>query len=168
VLPAHARLRRREDFTRVFRTGSRAGRSTLVVHASLGRSAPVVSELSSTAVPGLASAPEVTGIAGPPGASVQAGFVVSKAVGNAVIRHRVARQLRHLVRDRLTALPPGSAVVVRALPAAAGQSSEVLGRDLDAALRRVLSPRGPSPARKPGAGSAGGPAPAAGAVGGSQ
>jgi ribonuclease P protein component len=128
VLPAHARLRRREDFTRLLRTGHRAGRSTLVVHAALGGS---VSSDGPGPVDGSA-----TSVAE---ASTRAGFIVSKAVGNAVMRHRVARQLRHLVRDRLTALPPGSAVVVRALPAAAGQPSEALGRDLDAALRRVLS-----------------------------
>ena len=50
----------------------------------------------------------------------QVGFVVSRAVGNAVVRNRVRRRLRHLVRDLLTDLPPGAVLVVRALPAAAG------------------------------------------------
>ena len=136
MLPAHARLRRREDFTRVLRTGNRAGRTTLVVHASLGT---VDAGLEPADAPGPAGASAATAALEAP---VRAGFIVSKAVGNAVTRHRVARQLRHLVRDRLTALPPGSAVVVRALPPAAGQPSDALGRDLDAALRRVLSPRG--------------------------
>ncbi|GAA0272295.1 ribonuclease P protein component [Cryptosporangium japonicum] len=125
MLPAHARLRRREDFTKVLRSGSRAGRSTLVVHATLG--------------PGDAGL--ISDDTGSAENSVRAGFVVSKAVGNAVVRHRVARQLRHLVRDRLTELPAGSSVVVRALPAAADQSSETLGRDLDSALRRILKAR---------------------------
>ncbi len=71
----------------------------------------------------------------------KAGFVVSKAVGNSVVRHRVLRRLRHLVAERLGTLPEGSALVVRALPAAATASSEELGADLDAALRRLrLSP----------------------------
>ncbi|GAA3393888.1 ribonuclease P protein component [Cryptosporangium minutisporangium] len=131
MLPAHARLRRREDFTRVLRSGNRAGRSTLVVHAALGPTVP--------ADP--ARTGSLTNDAGPTESSVRAGFVVSKAVGNAVVRHRVARQLRHLVRDRLPQLPPGSAVVVRALPAAADQSSETLGRDLDGAFRRILKAR---------------------------
>lgn len=75
-------------------------------------------------------------------ASTRVGFVVSKAVGNAVVRHRVSRQLRHLVRDRLHLLPAGTLVVVRALPPAAHVDSGELGADLDAALRklRVLSP----------------------------
>lgn len=134
MLPAHARLRRREDFTRVLRSGNRAGRKTLVIHASLGAASPGSTGL--TADPGVA-----TDMAGS-GTAVRAGFIVSKAVGTAVVRHRVARQLRHLIRDRLSMLPAGSAVVVRVLPAAAMQSSESLGRDVDAALRRVLAPRG--------------------------
>lgn len=64
------------------------------------------------------------------------GFIVSKAVGNAVVRHRVARRLRHLMRERLDRLPPDAAVVIRALPRAAGSTSATLARDLDAALGR--------------------------------
>lgn len=60
------------------------------------------------------------------------GFVVSKAVGPAVVRNRVKRQLRHLTRERLAAVPSGSLVVVRANPAAAG--STTLAADLDSAL----------------------------------
>jgi RNase P protein component len=72
-------------------------------------------------------------IAGP-----QAGFVVSRAVGGSVDRHRVVRRLRHLVRCRLDVLPAGGRLVVRALAPARDADSEVLGRDLDAALARVL------------------------------
>jgi ribonuclease P protein component len=46
----------------------------------------------------------------------RAGFVVSKAVGNAVHRNRVKRQLRHLVAPRLVAAPFPVDVVVRAVP----------------------------------------------------
>jgi ribonuclease P protein component len=73
-----------------------------------------------------------------PGDAPRVGFVVSRAVGGSVVRHAVARRLRHLMRDRLTLLPVGSHVVVRALPAAASASSTELGRDLDAALDRAL------------------------------
>ncbi|GAA1416628.1 hypothetical protein GCM10009662_67340 [Catellatospora coxensis] len=68
----------------------------------------------------------------------QAGFVVSKAVGNAVIRNTVKRRLRHLAAERLAGLPAGATVVVRALPQAASASYEQLGRDLDAALAAAL------------------------------
>ena len=47
------------------------------------------------------------------------GFVVSKQVGNAVVRNRVKRRLRHLAADQLPSTPPGLDLVVRALPAAA-------------------------------------------------
>ncbi|QUQ70000.1 ribonuclease P protein component [Kutzneria sp. CA-103260] len=65
------------------------------------------------------------------------GFVVSKAVGNSVVRHGVSRRLRHQMAERLGSLPAGTAIVVRALPPAAASSSAELGRDLDAALRRL-------------------------------
>jgi ribonuclease P protein component len=65
-------------------------------------------------------------------------------VGGSVVRHAVARRLRHLVRDRLETLPPGSALVVRALPAAAHATSPALGRDLDAALKRALRSSAPA------------------------
>ena len=89
----------------------------------------------------------------------QVGFVVSRAVGNAVVRNRVRRRLRHLVRELLTDLPagavrdrlpelsvlPGGAVlVVRALPDAAGASYDELRGDLARCLERVL-PRVQSP-----------------------
>lgn len=71
----------------------------------------------------------------------RAGFVVSKAVGNAVTRNRVRRRLRALVRERLVDLPSGSTLVVRALPAAAQASYPRLATDLDAALAVARSPR---------------------------
>lgn len=71
----------------------------------------------------------------------RAGFVVSKAVGNAVVRNRVRRRLRHLVRPLLADLPAGASLVVRAQPSAAAASYETLGTDLDAALTAAQAPR---------------------------
>jgi ribonuclease P protein component len=82
--------------------------------------------------------------AGNPALPTQVGFVVSRAVGNAVVRHRVQRRLRHLVRDRLAGLPSGSQVVVRALAPAARASYAELGAELDRCLLRAL---GDSPVR---------------------
>jgi ribonuclease P protein component len=65
------------------------------------------------------------------------GFVTNKAVGNAVVRNRVRRRLRHVMGARLSALPDGALVVVRALPASAGASSAALAADLDCALLRL-------------------------------
>ncbi|WP_181775558.1 ribonuclease P protein component [Amycolatopsis pittospori] len=112
MLPAAARLRRSEDFRAVMRRGAKAGRRRLVVHA-------------------LSTDPSDAAEA------ARAGFVVSKAVGNSVVRHRVSRRLRHLVSARIGTLPPGSSLVIRALPPAADASSAELGSDLDASLRRL-------------------------------
>ena len=79
----------------------------------------------------------------PSGRPARVGFVVSKAVGNAVVRNRVKRRLRHLTREQLPALAvlPGSAVlVVRALPASATASQAELHADLLRCLTRVASP----------------------------
>lgn len=70
-------------------------------------------------------------------AGARVGFVVSRAVGNSVVRHRVTRRLRHLLRERIGTLPGDCSLVVRALPAAAGSSSAELAEDLDAALTRL-------------------------------
>jgi ribonuclease P protein component len=59
-------------------------------------------------------------------------------VGGAVVRTQVKRRLRHLMRDRLTDLPPGSLVVVRALPGSGDADYGQLARDLDAAILRLL------------------------------
>jgi ribonuclease P protein component len=68
------------------------------------------------------------------------GFVVSRAVGDAVTRHRVQRRLRHVMGARLSDLPGGCTLVVRAAPAAAAASSAALATDLDRCLSRATAP----------------------------
>lgn len=43
------------------------------------------------------------------------GLIVGKTVGNSVVRHRIARQIRHAVREELNNLPNGTLFVVRAM-----------------------------------------------------
>lgn len=71
--------------------------------------------------------------------AVCAGLIVSKKVGGSVVRHQVSRRLRAELAARLDRLPAGASLVVRALPEASGASSDRLGRDLDAALSRLVS-----------------------------
>jgi ribonuclease P protein component len=104
-----------QDFTSTVRTGGRKGSATLVGH------------LSAPATPGSGVSP----------APARVGFVVSRAVGNAVVRNRTKRRLRHLVAARLGDLPAGSTFVVRALPAAAYADAGRLGEDLDRVLHRL-------------------------------
>lgn len=70
-------------------------------------------------------------------APARVGFVVSKAVGNSVVRSRVQRRLRHVVRPVVAELGDGTTLVVRALPAAAGASSSRLSSDLVRCLTRA-------------------------------
>ena len=120
MLAAAQRLRRSSDFAAAIRGGHRAGRGTLVVHLTDSGSAE--------------SADWGRFRQAPSARQPRAGFVVSKAVGGAVTRNTIRRRLRHLVRDRITALPPGTVLVVRALPAAASAPYARLGSDLDGAL----------------------------------
>ena len=109
MLPRAHRLTASGDFRRATREGRRAGSTTLVVHLLV--------------TPGTEP--------------VRVGFVVSKAVGNAVTRNRVQRRLRHLAREHLASLPGSAVLVVRALPAAAAASSAELASDLERCLGRV-------------------------------
>lgn len=112
MLPAASRLHTSAEFSAVVKGGVRVGGRRLVVHL---RRDPAGAGTSSGA---------------------RAGFVVSSKVGNAVIRHRLTRQLRPLLRERLATLPAGTDVVIRVLPEAVGAASVDLAGDLDDALSR--------------------------------
>lgn len=63
------------------------------------------------------------------------GVTVSKAVGGSVVRHRVARQIRHAIAAKIPSIPAGSRWVIRALPAAAAGN---VAADVDAGLDLAL------------------------------
>lgn len=111
MLPRHSRLTRPEDFRRTIRSGVKAVTATVVVYLLV----PGSDESASQA---------------------RAGVTVSKAVSGSVGRHRVARQIRHALAGLLPEAPPGSLLVVRALPGAAEASS--LTADVGMGVRRVL------------------------------
>lgn len=122
MLPAEHRLRRSTEFTEVVRRGRRAARPLLTVHLL-------------TAAPGATVEP------------VRAGLVVGKGVGGSVVRSRTSRRLRHLLRDRLDAVPAGSRLVVRASTTSGAAPSAALAVDLDAALAQAARPRVPRSSR---------------------
>lgn len=108
------RLRSGDDFRAVTRGGVRAARSHVVVHLAL--------------LPQQGDAPRV-------------GFVVSKKVGNAVVRNLVTRRLREIVRAHLDRFPAGSSAVIRTSPgiddlAFTDLEDEVLGA-LGSATRKL-------------------------------
>ena len=123
MLPQQSRMRRAEDFRRVLRTGRRAGGSVLAGHLLL----PVGPDCAA-GTPG-----EVLS-----GSPAKVGFVVSRAVGSAVVRNRVKRRLRELMRGRLASLPRGCLLVLRAHPAAASARQADLAADLDLVIGRLL------------------------------
>lgn len=124
MLPTQHKLTSPVQFRRAIKGGKRAGSRTVVVHVH------VHEHQSSTA-----NNAEIAAT-GP-----RFGLVVSKAVGNAVVRHRTSRRLRHicmaLVADSACAIPPDADIVIRALPASGGATSAQLEKDMRKALRKV-------------------------------
>jgi ribonuclease P protein component len=104
-------MRRREDFSAAVRGGSRAGRRLLTGHLLIqaGTDAPPL-----------------------------VGFVVSRAVGGAVLRNRVRRRLRSAALGYLESLPGGSLLVVRANPPAATARQADLAAELDLVIATLL------------------------------
>jgi ribonuclease P protein component len=70
--------------------------------------------------------------------SPRIGFIVSRAVGSAVVRNHVRRRLRHLAAGYLQVLPGGSLLVLRANPPAATASYADLASELGAIIRALL------------------------------
>ena len=66
------------------------------------------------------------------------GLVVSKAVGNAVVRNKVRRRLRSVLRGYLPTLPGGSLLVVRAHPQAAAARQADLAAELDLVMGTLM------------------------------
>ncbi|WP_236865820.1 ribonuclease P protein component [Brevibacterium daeguense] len=110
MLPGRNRIHRGEDFRRVFRTGRKVGSKQLVIHYLLSTDESHAARV---------------------------GFVVSKAVGNAVVRNRVKRRLRNIVYARLAELDDGEMIVIRALPAAAGAEFGQLEASVDRLLQKA-------------------------------
>ncbi len=112
MLPDRYRLRHRSDFTAVMRGGRRCGRRDLVVHA-------VTEDL-------------LVAEHGP-----RFGLIVSTAVGNSVVRHRVSRRLRHIAARYVDRMDPGTSVVLRALPGSADATSAQLDGQVRSGLRKL-------------------------------
>lgn len=117
MLPAQYRMTRSAEFGATVSQGTKAAQPDLVLYTR----------------------PDQTGEPGP-----RIGLVVSKAVGNAVQRHRVSRRLRHAARVLLEDLDPADRVVIRALPSSRHAISPRLEQELRTALRRIRTRSGES------------------------
>ena len=111
MLATRNRMRTSAAFSHTVRSGVRCGRRNVVLY--------VVSTL--------------------PDEPSQVGFIVSKAIGNAVTRNLVKRRLREIAVETVRRHPHGVNVVVRALAPAATASWGELVNDYQRAFSRVVS-----------------------------
>jgi ribonuclease P protein component len=108
MLPQQHRLRTASEFGYALRSGTRFGNRNLVIF---------LADRASPADPTIV------------------GFLVSKKVGNAVVRNRVKRRLREMSADVVKRHPQGLALVIRALPSSSSLDYADLSREFSSALR---------------------------------
>jgi ribonuclease P protein component len=75
------------------------------------------------------------------GEPVRFGFIVAKNVGDAVRRNLVRRRLKAVTFELLSAVTPGTDVVIRALPSARGAAWQTLHDEVQRSLSRPLPVR---------------------------
>ena len=90
VLPNSARIKSSSDFARVTKTGRRVTTNSLIGYF-------------------------LTADQNQPQKPTRLGLIIGKSVGNSVVRHRIARQVRHAVREQINNLPNGTMLVIRAM-----------------------------------------------------
>lgn len=116
VLAQQHRMRASAQFSQTTRSGVRSGRRNLVLYTAKINEEPTT-----------------------------VGFIVSKAVGNAVTRNVTKRRLRDYIARFVAENPTGYSIVVRALPAAASANYAELSSDLQSALQSNLKKLGDKP-----------------------
>lgn len=111
------------------RTGVKVSYGRLVVYAAHQDSSgePAVLAAGSVVAPPLVGRPP------------RVGLIVSKAVGNSVVRHQLSRRLRHTCRTLLPGMPKSVDIVIRTLPGAQLVPSQCLENWLAECLRRITT-----------------------------
>ena len=110
MLSAANRLRASKDFAQTTKIGFRATSHSLVLYFRCAENL--------TLVP-------------------QVGLIINKSVGGSVTRHRIARQLRHAIKDHLSLFPNNSQIVIRVLrdkPEFTAELSELVTKVLSKAV----------------------------------
>ena len=103
MLPNSARIKSSSDFARVTKSGRRTTTDSLIAYLLLDQS-------NSGFKPNPNSHLNYQNDDNP-----KLGLIISKSVGNSVVRHRIARQIRHASFNNLSLLPSGSLLVIRAM-----------------------------------------------------
>ncbi|MGV0409000.1 ribonuclease P protein component [Corynebacterium resistens] len=146
MLPPEYRLRSSALFGRTVRNGRKKGSRTVVAYVLNGPTGRARNELlasdenvSRETSAFLENSPQLP-LASDPRPRI--GLVVSKAVGNAVTRHAVSRRLRHVIGELLVEIegscPPGTTIVLRALPRSATATYEEILKDVHSCIKRAL------------------------------
>lgn len=115
MLPKNQRLRLSQDLTATVRSGARTGRRNVVLYARVRSDEPQSDN--------------------------RFGFIVSKAVGNAVHRNLVKRRMRALAAQ-IPATANGLDFVFRALPGSAETEWNELSQQISTALESVVRKAG--------------------------
>ena len=104
MLPKKARLTTSEDFAKATKSGLRLTSGNLVGYLYIQ---PAVNNLVN------------------PNQPAKCGLIINKSVGGSVMRHRIARQLRHDLAPIVDTLPANSLLVVRVLKSAPHYTNEL-------------------------------------------
>ena len=121
------RVTQGSDYRHIVRRGNRVGGAYCITHA--------VFDVADTVLhPGNPGEPEG-------GRPARYGFIISKAVGNAVTRNLIRRRLKTIVDQRIAQGETDIDVVFRALPASAEASFPVLEQEVNASLDRLVRKR---------------------------
>ena len=106
MLPVANRLRTSNEFSQTTKTGVRASSTSLVLYVLTKAELP--------------NGPKV-------------GLIINKSIGGSVLRHRLARQIRHIMREELNFFPKNTFLVVRVL-----RDSQALKVELPELVKKVV------------------------------
>lgn len=111
MLPKNARLTISADFARATKSGTRVTSENLVGYLYIS---------------------PVENLEHP-----KCGLIINKSVGGSVLRHTLARKLRHCVAPLISQLPSGSLLVIRAL-AKENKNSENFTTEVETLLKHLI------------------------------
>ena len=111
MLPKKNRLTSTKDFQNVTKTGVRVYSDVAVIYALANPTSQKNSEI---------------------------GLIVSKVVGNSVVRHKVSRQIRNVVKEILQTIPGNIQIVIRALPAITEKDFSEINKILSESINKSI------------------------------
>ena len=112
MLPKINRLTSAKDFQTVTKTGVRVYRDVAVIYALANPTSQK---------------------------NCKIGLIVSKIVGNSVIRHKTSRQIRNVMKDLIPQIPGNIQIIIRALPEITTKDFSEINKSLtDAVLKSIV------------------------------